>query len=1185
MKSLQLLQYPYLWVLCFLLWLAGSAQAQFFTDMSGTIDLGTSNIVAWGDYDNDGWDDLLAQGWHLYRNNQSGGFVDMTEPSGLGALPGGSYSGIWGDYDNDGWLDIFSTSGQAESDAPDYLLHNEGNGTFTWSDACSDFWCAAGGGWGDYNRDGAIDLYIATAEWWEHGGGKYRQDVFYENRGGGDFADVTADVGMGDMGAYYGRGVSWCDYDEDGDQDIYIPNYRLSPNFLWQNQGDGTFIDVGEALGVAGDPEMYGGQGPYYGHTIGAAWGDIDNDGHFDLVAANLAHGGYYLEFSDITKIYLNQGPPSWAFIDWPPESSGVVWVETHSSPALADFDHDGDLDMIITCVYQTPKARFYRNLGGGVFEDITNDCGIVAHNSWGAAWADYDHDGDMDVALHGGGILRLCRNDAAAGHWVKIQLTGQDSNRAAIGARVDIVSGGLTQTRAVEAGMGTCASQNSFTLHFGLNTATTIDALTIRWPSGLVDSYSDLPVDTTHQFLEDGGVARGSLNVLAIDSGTQQPIHDSRARITPVSATTTAYLRAPDATGWLRFTNAISGQYELQLSAPGYEAASHTLTIEPGETAEAQFDLDPLAAMTGTYVIAPETGDFTSLDAAFRQLQTVGITGPVTLEIAPGYYSEPSLTIGNILGVDETSRITVKPAAGGDVTLAFALNARHMGGLILDGADYLIFDGDPGDGGRHLTLTLDQAPQSEAYTIVTVHSWRTVGNTFQNCNLQSFSADVLNAGVVKDNGLGTQLLNNRIGRCYLGVLADMQSHDLRLIGNDFGGGDLVDKITFCAFQLGGYDTVADSNLIHNIRHMEGKSRLEVISLLWDKRTLLANNALFAITNTAGSGIKAGTYAILVTGSTDSRILHNSVYLQGNDGGINSWCMFVTGDSGAVTVKNNCFYNIKEGNRTDIGVELEAGSVISLAEDHNFFYGADRSTAGFISHPTTVISGDPKFTSADDLHIGETSVCQGLGVLLADVPLDFDGEARENPCDAGADEDFQGSHTATPAATHTPTPQPSITPTSPPGTPTHTHTPTMTPTATINPTHQPTPEPSATPRCEQTGVELYMPASYFTPGMECSLSAIICANEGPLSSIPFFVLLDVGGSYWCAPSWRSLDEGLDGYVIDVPAGSSDRSIIPPFIWPEGAGAITNIYFYAAMTDPHVTSLVGQFGAWQFGFGE
>jgi len=440
-------------------------------------DIKTSRI-AWGDYNNDGYDDILLNGSRLYQNINGEKFKEVTKE--LGIEDYSASGGIWSDWNNDGLLDFYSISG-GKGEKGDRLWKQTEDGKFidvtqTSGNVTNDF-STEGAAWTDVNRDGFLDLYLANYEnWKEH---SYYPDEFYLNRNGKTFDEVSNGVGMvppfNEERA--GRGVNCGDYDNDGDIDIYVSNYRLQENFLWRNNGDGTFTNVASLLGVAGD-EKDG----WWGHTIGSAWADYDNDGDLDLITANLAHPRY-IEFSNKTRLYENLGPPDWRFIDRRAEA-GIKYEETHSDPLWADFDADGDLDLYITSIYEGRKSFLYENLGNGRFKDITFLSGARVFNGWGCAASDFDNDGDVDLFVASGSGVHLFENKGNGNNYLEVKVIGKKSNSTGIGARIRVKQGDKQQIREVQGGKGT-TSENSFVQFFGFGNDATPVNVEVRFPSG----------------------------------------------------------------------------------------------------------------------------------------------------------------------------------------------------------------------------------------------------------------------------------------------------------------------------------------------------------------------------------------------------------------------------------------------------------------------------------------------------------------------------------------------------------------------------------------------------------------------------------------------------------------------------------------------------------------------------
>ncbi|MBM3313924.1 CRTAC1 family protein, partial [candidate division WOR-3 bacterium] len=451
-----------------------------FTDVTDSLGLEgrRESRVAWGDYNNDGYQDLLLNGSALFRNRAGKGFTNVTDSVGLTDAKG--RGGLFADLNNDGWLDLYVSG----ADGGGRLYKNDSGRFVALSDRAGgpdSSYPTEGAGWADFDNDGWVDLYCANYEDWEKR--TYYPDQLFQNQNG-YLTDVTGKAGI--VPPYNkdlaGRGVNWGDFNNDGYPDCYVSNYRLCENFLWVNNHDSTFTNQAAQLGVAGEEVNN-----WYGHTIGSAWADYDNDGDLDLFCANLAHPRY-IEFSNRSLLYENQlgpvvpGPQSPASSPFADRRSanGIRYEETHSDPAWADVDNDGDLDLYLTSIYEGRRSFLYLNpLGPSApspqspipspFQDVTWLSGTRVFNGWGCAFADFDNDGDMDLAVGSGSGFRLFRNDTRNGnHWLKVNVVGRQANRAGIGARVIVTQGDRQQMREVEGGKGTM-SQNSLVQHFGL--------------------------------------------------------------------------------------------------------------------------------------------------------------------------------------------------------------------------------------------------------------------------------------------------------------------------------------------------------------------------------------------------------------------------------------------------------------------------------------------------------------------------------------------------------------------------------------------------------------------------------------------------------------------------------------------------------------------------------------------
>ncbi len=464
---------------------------------SEEIGLGGLGNHAWGDYDNDGWEDLLVGGKRLYKNLGDGTFEYVSEDAGiLEDNPAGT--GTWGDFNNDGWLDFFA--GNSQDNVQDRLYRNNSDGTFSFAN--DDYFFehgdnpTAGCGWGDANNDGFLELYIVNSEHWNDGNPEYFRDFFffYDT----DF-DMFLDITPRDLyrNQYYGRSVAWCDFDFDNDMDVYISNYRLQPNFLLVNIGFGDdgypeFEDEAAERGVKG----YLNRGAY-GHTIGSTWGDYDNDGDFDLLVGNFAHL-WGIDYQDKIMLCENSGAPDYEFEDIFAQS-GIQYTETVYCPQWGDYDNDGYIDLFVSTVYGGRQPFMYHNNDGdGTFDISTYECGLFgrAYNSNSVTWCDYDHDGDLDlfVASGDGGLYQNRTNDNDETNWFELVLQGSDdNNHFAFGSRASVHAGDMNLLRQVEGGASAQGAQNMTALHYGLADNEMIDSLIVVWLGGETERFYEI--------------------------------------------------------------------------------------------------------------------------------------------------------------------------------------------------------------------------------------------------------------------------------------------------------------------------------------------------------------------------------------------------------------------------------------------------------------------------------------------------------------------------------------------------------------------------------------------------------------------------------------------------------------------------------------------------------------------
>ena len=495
------------------------------------------------DYDRDGWPDIYftntptvdmaLQGktslGALYHNNHDGTFTDVTQNSGL-TRPCLAMGGAVGDYDNDGWPDLYVTCLGGN-----ILYHNNGDGTFTDVTAkagVADGRWSTGAAFGDYDGDGFADLMVANyvdfhlddlPQFGSTPYCKYRGvdvqcgprglkgagDALFHNNGDGTFTDVSKQAGVSDPNGYYGLGVVWADVNGTGRPDIYIAN-DSTPKFLYRNRGNGKFEEIGYESGTAlsdnGSEQA----------SMGIAVGDYNHTGRPSFYVTNFE--------GENDDLYRNEGDWNFSEVSFPAglALASLPWVKWGT--AFADLDNDGWLDLITVSghVYpqmdSVPTDPGYRqpklmslNQMDGTFCDASDRAGSALQDkrvSRGLAVADLFNDGSMDVVVNDlDGSPMVLRNHGISGrHWVSLELSGTRSNRLALNARVKVVAGGMTQTDEVHSG-GSYLSQNDLRLHFGLGSATKIDSVEIRWPSGAVDHIGPLAADQYYAVLEGQGI------------------------------------------------------------------------------------------------------------------------------------------------------------------------------------------------------------------------------------------------------------------------------------------------------------------------------------------------------------------------------------------------------------------------------------------------------------------------------------------------------------------------------------------------------------------------------------------------------------------------------------------------------------------------------------------------------
>jgi hypothetical protein len=466
---------------------ASTPHPPVFADRSAALGIEPAGQhAAWCDANSDGWPDLRTNG-ALWLNRAGKSFTRVDAPG----------EGLVADIDNDGVGDLVSF-------APIAVARGVRDGDSLRFEPLAlpelPKTVSRGVAVGDFDGDGFVDAYFGGYEDWPTQ--TTYPSILLLNEGGKGFrvASTTSD--------HRTRGVTACDFDEDGDLDLYRSNYRLQPNALFVNDGKAVFADEAGTRGALATSEGFAG-----GHSIGACFGDFDNDGHFDLFAGNFAHVDSRGD-QPKSRFLRNGGAASdWRFEDL--GECGVWYQESYASPAAGDFDNDGDLDLFLTTVYGTASFKkpnfpvLFRNdhsKGGAeegakwVFADATAGSGLESlPPTYQAAWADVNRDGRLDLLAAG----KLFMNEGAGGHWLGLRLRGDGFrvNRDAIGAQVRIMlADGRTLTRQVEAGTGE-GNANSPILHFGLGDFAGTVKVEIRWPDGEKTAATIDGVDRTLEF------------------------------------------------------------------------------------------------------------------------------------------------------------------------------------------------------------------------------------------------------------------------------------------------------------------------------------------------------------------------------------------------------------------------------------------------------------------------------------------------------------------------------------------------------------------------------------------------------------------------------------------------------------------------------------------------------------
>ena len=434
------------------------------------------------DYNGDGFDDLFIARQNdrtnlLYRNNGDGTFEDVSQSSGIGSVANANQS-TWADIDNDGDLDFYLGTMEGEMNR---LFRNKGDGTFEDITAFSRTGIIAAtvsANWADINGDGLVDLFLSVLT---------EDNKLFINNGNGSFRDATAESGLG----FYrlSMGAVFLDYDNDGDQDLYVSHDAHEGNYLYRNNGQGQFTDVSQSTGIYSESE-----------GMGVSIGDFNNDGFVDLYLTNRLEN----------MLFRNNGGTSFT------EIGGVAGVDDLGmgwGVSWLDFDNDGLLDIYIgnDTHYSDHPNVLYKNNGDETFSVIEQEASISSEwGTHGTAITDIDHDGDLDIYTANRGLsdkTELFLNQyESENNWLIIRLKTEQDNRMAIGAKVEVTSNDEKYTRYMVAGTS-WGGDDSKTLQFGLGDGSNIQSVKVTWPDGTMESFEGIATNKAYS-LNRGGTA-----------------------------------------------------------------------------------------------------------------------------------------------------------------------------------------------------------------------------------------------------------------------------------------------------------------------------------------------------------------------------------------------------------------------------------------------------------------------------------------------------------------------------------------------------------------------------------------------------------------------------------------------------------------------------------------------------
>ncbi|MBI2501949.1 MAG: CRTAC1 family protein [Candidatus Latescibacteria bacterium] len=512
---------------------ASDYDIKYFPDIAPSLGLDLLSLAGAAmleDFDGDGFLDLMVSAWgfndqlRYFHNQGDGTFAERTEEAGLTGIVGGLNMNQ-ADYDNDGDPDVLVLRGAwfgEQGRIPNSLLRNNGDNTFedvTEAAGLLSFHPTQTAAWGDYDNDGRLDLFIGNETMPNSPRERFHPCELYHNEGQGRFREVARENGLAVVG--FVKGVAWADYDNDGDQDLYLSRFT-EPNLLFRNEGsDGQgrwrFAEVSRQAGVSLPLRSF------------PTWFfDYDNDGWEDLFVAGYETIVGWAIVQDVVadylglpteaepcKLYHNRGDGTFVDLSQQAQVSKVIYTMGCN---FGDLDNDGWLDFYLSTGNPDFRSmmpnRMFRNAGGQFFQDVTTAGGFGhLQKGHGVSFGDLDNDGDQDLyAVLGGAYTGdlfqnvLFENPGHGNHWITLKLEGVQSNRAGIGARIRVRVAEPQGMRDIRLTVGTGASfgANSLQQEIGLGQATAIEEIEVRWPSGEVQHFSEVEMDHFYQIRED---------------------------------------------------------------------------------------------------------------------------------------------------------------------------------------------------------------------------------------------------------------------------------------------------------------------------------------------------------------------------------------------------------------------------------------------------------------------------------------------------------------------------------------------------------------------------------------------------------------------------------------------------------------------------------------------------------